>query len=89
MKTLEEFDFSKSASVPSTLVRDLAGGGYIKRVGGAHRGVRHGQDSRRDGTRRRIAFADVREYKQQRRAARVETFVELTAQAQELGMGYE
>ena len=31
MKTLEEFDFSKSPNVPASLVRELAGGGYIER----------------------------------------------------------
>ena len=40
------------------------------------------------GTHRRILLWDVTEYKKQIDAARLETLAELTAQAQELGMGY-
>jgi DNA replication protein DnaC len=32
MKTLEEFDFTQSPSIPAVKVRDLAGGGYIERA---------------------------------------------------------
>jgi excisionase family DNA binding protein len=44
--------------------------------------------SRKVGTHRRVLRADVLEYKAQIDEARLATLQELTAQAQELGMGY-
>ena len=43
---------------------------------------------RKVGTHRRILFEDLRKYKQDIDDRRLETLSELTAQAQELGMGY-
>jgi len=43
---------------------------------------------RKVGTHRRIALADVLEYKKSTERKRLETLNELTAQAQELDMGY-
>ncbi len=43
---------------------------------------------RKVGTHRRILFEDLRKYKQDIDDRRLETLRELTAQAQELGMGY-
>jgi len=43
----------------------------------------------RVGTHRRVAFRDLMEYKRATREARRRTLAELTAQAQELEMGYE
>lgn len=43
----------------------------------------------RVGTHRRVAFRDLMEYKRSTREARRKTLAELTAEAQELEMGYE
>ncbi len=44
---------------------------------------------RKVGTRRRVRYLDVLNYKNQIDALRMEALDELTAQAQELDMGYE
>lgn len=44
--------------------------------------------SRRVGSHRRLLTRDLLAYKQRRKAARLEVLAELSAQTQELGMGY-